>query len=122
VSTGAADDLDRATGIALDMTTRYGMAATLGQRTYAPAPETFLTPTAPRAFAASEVTAREIDVATREIIARADARAREILMRRRAELDAGVTLLLARETLNAEDFEPLRRPAKPADAPALSPP
>jgi cell division protease FtsH len=34
VSTGAADDLQRATDIALEMVTRYGMNATVGQRTY----------------------------------------------------------------------------------------
>ena len=36
VSTGAADDLQRATEIAMEMVTRYGMDETVGQRTYAP--------------------------------------------------------------------------------------
>src|SRR5208283_4195880 len=38
VSTGASDDLQRATQIALEMVTRYGMNETVGQRTYAPPP------------------------------------------------------------------------------------
>ena len=42
VSTGAADDLQRATEIAIEMVTRYGMDAKVGQRTYVPAPESFL--------------------------------------------------------------------------------
>ncbi len=37
VSTGAADDLQRATEIALEMVTRHGMDGKVGQRTYAPA-------------------------------------------------------------------------------------
>ena len=42
VSTGAADDLQRATEIAIEMVTKYGMDAKVGQRTYAPRPQTFL--------------------------------------------------------------------------------
>ena len=42
VSTGAADDLQRATEIAVEMVTKYGMDAKVGQRTYAPRPQTFL--------------------------------------------------------------------------------
>jgi cell division protease FtsH len=38
VSTGASDDLQRATEIATQMVTRYGMNETIGQRTYAPPP------------------------------------------------------------------------------------
>jgi cell division protease FtsH len=41
VSTGAADDLQRATEIALEMVTRFGMDEKVGQRTYAP-PQTVL--------------------------------------------------------------------------------
>jgi cell division protease FtsH len=37
ISTGAADDLQRATNIAIEMVTLYGMAETVGQRTYKPA-------------------------------------------------------------------------------------
>ena len=42
VSTGAADDLQRATEIAVEMVTKYGMNATEGQRTYAPRPQALL--------------------------------------------------------------------------------
>jgi cell division protease FtsH len=118
VSTGATDDLDRATSIALDMVTRYGMNRTVGQRTYAPPQDTYLQTLAPRPVTASEETAREIDVAVRDIIARADERAREVLTRRRADLDAGVKILLTKETLTAAEFEPLRgAPRAPAPSP-----
>jgi cell division protease FtsH len=42
VSTGAADDLQRATEIALQMVTRFGMDETVGQRTYSAPPQPFL--------------------------------------------------------------------------------
>ncbi len=41
VSTGAADDLQRATEIAVQMVTKYGMDPTIGQRIYAPNPQPF---------------------------------------------------------------------------------
>jgi cell division protease FtsH len=47
ISTGAADDLQRATDIATEMVTLYGMAETAGQRTYKPAPQGFLSGQAP---------------------------------------------------------------------------
>ncbi len=64
---------------------------------------------------AAETTAREIDLAVRELVEAAVKRAGEILKRRRSDLEAGVTLLIQRETLTAEEFEPLRQPdaAKP---------
>jgi Peptidase family M41 len=70
VSTGASDDLQRATEIGTQMVTRYGMAETLGSRTYAPPPQPFLTGTMADRVEASEATEREIDIAVRDIVAR----------------------------------------------------
>jgi cell division protease FtsH len=109
VSTGAADDLQRATEIALQMVTRFGMDETVGQRTYSAAPQPFLgTPAS--GVEASETTEREIDVAVRDIITKAFEQATAILRTRRADLDEGGRLLLARETLTADQF-PAIRPA-----------
>ena len=108
VSTGAADDLQRATEIAVEMVTKYGMDATVGQRTYASRPQSFLAAAQDRLVSAAEATAREIDLAVRDLIEAAGARAREILGNRRRDLDAGVVLLIQKETLTAEEFEPLR--------------
>ena len=68
VSTGASDDLQRATEIAAEMVTRYGMVETLGPRTYAPPPQPFLTGTTADRVEASEATEREIDIAVRDIV------------------------------------------------------
>ena len=94
--------------MAVEMVTKYGMDPKVGQRTYAARPQTFLAPAQDRVFSAAEATGREIDLAVRDLIEVGDECAREILERRRADLDAGAELLLVRETLTAEEFEPLR--------------
>jgi cell division protease FtsH len=108
VSTGASDDLQRATQIAMEMVTRYGMSESVGQRTYAPPPQPFLAGTTASSVDASETTEREIDVAVRDLVAKAFGRATDILGSRRAELDEGARLLLAQETLTAEQFPAMR--------------
>ena len=107
VSTGAADDLQRATDIALEMVTKYGMDSTIGQRTYAQKQQTFLQTSQDRLVSAAEATGREIDLAVRGLIEEADNLARSILQSHREELEAGVALLLEKETLTAEDFPSL---------------
>ncbi|MDA9442526.1 cell division protein FtsH [Bradyrhizobium sp. CCBAU 51745] len=106
ISTGAADDLQRATEVAIEMVTKYGMDETVGQRTYAPKPQAFLA-AQDTVVTAAEATGREIDLAVRNLIEEGDRRARDILQRRRADLDAGVELLIANETVTAEQFTPL---------------
>ena len=104
VSTGAADDLQRATEIALEMVTRHGMNATVGQRTYASNPQAFL-PGAPTAVSRpprrlrGRSTWRCATSSPRRSTAPID-----ILKSRRADLDRGAEILLTRETLSADDF------------------
>ncbi len=119
ISTGAADDLQRATEVAMEMVTRYGMDEKVGQRTYAPAPHSFLTLPNANPIAAAEMTSREIDIAVRDLLSEAVERAGEILRTRRGDLDAGADLLLKRETLTADDF-PAIRSAKSAAEPRLA--
>src|SRR5205814_1165945 len=119
----------RATEIALEMVTRHGMDATVRQRVYAPAPQPFLQP-APqdRYINAAETTAREIDIAVRDIVSAAEARAEDMLRRRRADLEAGAALLLTHETVTAADFPAIGRPPEPGPAseprpsPGVTPP
>lgn len=108
VSTGAADDLQRATEIALEMVTRHGMDAKIGQRTYVQPQQSFLPDLGSRRILAAEATEREIDVAVRDIVAEGYERAGVILKSRRQDLDKGVALLLAQETLSAEDYPAIR--------------
>ena len=110
ISTGAADDLMRATDIARQIVTRFGMHPDLGQAVLEPERGGFLGEDklsyAPREH--SEATAREVDLAVRAALDRAYARALELLEARRSDLEAGTRLLLERETITPEDFPPLR--------------
>jgi cell division protease FtsH len=109
LSTGAADDLNKATDIARSIVTRYGMNETLGQMTYDREPALFLPGAFPqgRERDYSEETAREIDCAVRELVAQASERARSVLEQHRAILEAGALRLLERETLTAEELRDL---------------
>jgi cell division protease FtsH len=108
VSTGAADDLQRATEIAIEMVTRHGMNEKVGQRTYALPPQAFLPGVPADRIQAAEITVREIDDAVRDIIAREFARAMDILKSRSLDLKKGVELLLIKETVTAVDFPAIR--------------
>jgi cell division protease FtsH len=123
VSTGAADDLQRATEIAIEMVTKYGMDKTVGQRTYAPRPQVSFLPAQDQVVSAADVTGREIDLAVRDLIAEGDARARRILEGHRQDLEQGVALLIAKETLTAEEFPALRPVAdkEALEVPPLTP-
>ena len=107
ISTGAADDLDKATEIARNMVTRFGMDETLGRVTYQPQRNAFLGDAAlpgwqPHDY--SEQTAREIDCALRGIVDSAYETAAAILSRQHETLEAGAQLLLSRETLSGAEI------------------
>jgi cell division protease FtsH len=109
LSTGAADDLSKATGIARSMVTRYGMNATLGQMTYDQEPALFVPGTFPqgRERDYSDETAREIDCAVRALVEQASQKASSVLAKHRPILEAGALRLLQRETLSAEELSEL---------------
>lgn len=107
LSTGASDDLGKATDIARNMVTRYGMDKTLGQVTYADPQPAFLgdirMPTSENRLY-SDDTARDIDNAIRSLIDGAFSRATEILGQHRDLLDATAVTLLEQETLSADEL------------------
>ncbi len=107
LSTGAADDLAKATDIARNMVTRYGMDEKLGQVAYETEAGGFLdvpTQTLVSERRYSEETAREIDCAIREIVDRAFAKTEEILTEHREMLDEGAAALLDEETLSEDQL------------------
>lgn len=118
VSTGASDDLEHATAIALDMVTRYGMAAGIGNRTLSTTAEPIIGSTsALRAETdAAEETLREVDLAVRDLIEAATQKASSILKLRRTDMEDGVKLLLEQETLSIDDFPALMKEASPLSA------
>ena len=107
ISTGAADDLQRATEIARAMVTRYGMTEELGNVAYETETGRFLgQPIEGGGRRFSESTGREIDIAVKKLIGEAFDTASGILEKRREELDRLAALLLERETLTDEDLPP----------------
>jgi cell division protease FtsH len=115
VSTGAADDLAKATDIARAMVVRYGMAEKLGPVAYGTDNAPLLgVPGAPgfRARDYSEETAREIDCAVRDLVTGALDRASAVLRRHRGALDQGAKLLLERETLSEAELPRLAEAAE----------
>jgi len=109
ISTGAADDLVRATDIARQLITRFGMSAELGQSVLERQNATYLgdrmATVGEKDY--SEQTAREIDLGIRALLDEAYQRAKALLESRRADLDEGARLLLEKETLTPEEFPPL---------------
>ena len=104
-STGAADDLQKATEIARNMVTRFGMVPELGQVSYESEPNRAFGPAsafAPQPRWYSESTAARIDAAVKAIVEAAFAQAAQILAAHRSLLDELSQLLLARETLTGE--------------------
>jgi cell division protease FtsH len=115
LSTGAADDLSKATDIARSMVTRFGMGKELGPVTYETEPTRFLGQAYGSQRLYGEETAREIDIAVRDIVETQFQRARTILAANRALLDDAASTLLANETLSGEQLEGiLARVAKEA--------
>jgi cell division protease FtsH len=109
ISTGAADDLQRATQIATEMVTRYGMDETLGHRAYAPPGDAMLGTVPFQRDQGSEATIREIDLAVRRLVQEAFLRAGEILAKRHDDLAVGAQLLLDKETITADQYPALER-------------
>jgi cell division protease FtsH len=103
LSSGAADDLAKATDIARDMVSRYGMDEGLGYVSFEPQrqplldlPDGFM----PRAPQASPDTLRRMDEAIRELVMAGFTRATQILQTNRPILERGAQALLAQETLD----------------------
>lgn len=116
VTTGASNDLERATKIAKDMITRYGMSETLGLQTYGKRDElVFLgKELGEHEKNYSEEVAAKIDKELAIIIAEAHNRATTIIKKNRKKLDIVAEELLKKETIEASEFEKLMGEISPA--------
>jgi cell division protease FtsH len=120
ISTGAQNDLQRATDIARSMVTEYGMSDRLGLVTYERQrrpmflPETF---SASKAY--SEEKAAQIDEEVSKVIEEAHERVREILSERRKVLDDLAHLLLEKEVVQGEELREMLSKSKPGIAAPL---
>ena len=106
VCTGAISDLQRASSIARDMVTKYGMSEKLGLVTYASEhDEVFLGRSMAQAKPYSEETAAQIDGEVKALLDEAYAKCREILKRDSDKLELVARYLLAFETMDADTFQ-----------------
>ncbi|HKI97882.1 MAG TPA: ATP-dependent zinc metalloprotease FtsH [bacterium] len=107
LSTGASDDLAKATDIARSMVTRYGMDDALGSVAYEAEQNRFLGPLGQQETRRySEQTAHEIDEAIQRLVAEALQRALSILRENESVLLEGAQNLLEHETLDEAELHP----------------
>ena len=106
ISTGASNDLQRATTIARKMVGTYGMSKRLGHVAFnAGSDEVFIGKSMGHTRPYSEKIAAEMDDEIQQILADGYARCTEILKRQREKLEAVASFLLEHETMTAEEFE-----------------
>jgi len=119
VTTGASNDIERATEIARNMVTRWGLSEKLGPLSYTEEDdEVFLGRAVTRHKQVSDETAHTIDEEVRTIIDSAYTRARTILTEHREKLDAMAEALVRYETIDAEQIADImagREPRPPKD-------
>jgi cell division protease FtsH len=121
MTTGASNDFERATAIARDMVTRYGMSTELGPMVYAENEgEVFLGRSVTKTTHMSESTMQKVDGEIRRIIDEQYNVARRILEENRDKVEAMTKALLEWETIDADQIKdimegkPPRPPATPA--------
>ncbi len=108
VTTGAGNDLDRATDLARKMVMEYGMSSQLGPMTYGEREEmVFLGRSIAEHRNYSEAIARKIDGEVRRLIGKAYSKAMEIMSHHREQLDKLARLLIENETLDEQEVEAL---------------
>ena len=108
ISTGAADDLDKATEIARAMITRYGMSEHMGLAVYERDSAPLLGANLPgRSFEFSELTAQRIDDEITRLLNQAMGMAMELVRRYRELVEEGAQILLNKETIDESEIKRL---------------
>ncbi|SSW68471.1 ATP-dependent zinc metalloprotease FtsH [Achromobacter agilis] len=121
MTTGASNDFERATAIARDIVTRYGMTDELGPMVYAENEgEVFLGRSVTKTTHMSEATMQKVDTEIRRIIDEQYGVARKILEDNRDKVEAMTTALLEWETIDADQINDIveGRPPRPPKTPS----
>lgn len=105
ISTGASNDIQRATKTARDMVVKFGMSDDIGPVSYDEGGEVFLGRDYGHSREYSEETAAEIDREVKKILKAQYEKTEQILRQYRAELTRVAELLLEKETISGEEFE-----------------
>ena len=110
ITTGAGNDLEKATDLSRRLVMRYGMSEKLGPRTFGEMEEmVFLGKEITTEKNYSEHVAQEIDNEVHDFIDNAAKNAQKILTERRALLDKIANRLIEKETIEKEEFEGLMK-------------
>ncbi len=110
ISTGASNDLERATEIARDMVTRYGMSEAIGPISFSSGThEIFLGRDYGNAHSYSEAVASKIDEEIKRILAEAYDRCREILRNHQSQVDVLADYLIVHEKIDGDAFDALMK-------------
>ncbi len=104
ISTGASNDIDRASKLARDMAAKYGMCEKLGTVSYDGGEELFIGRNYEKTKGYSEKTAATIDDEVKDIIDRAYAQCKQILTEETEKLEQVVAFLLEHETMSGKQF------------------
>ncbi len=108
ITTGAENDIERATAVARNMVTKWGFSEDLGPLSYDEEDdEVFLGRSISRGKQLSDETASKVDSEVRAIIERNYERARTLLVEHRDSLEIIAKALLARETLSSDQIDAL---------------
>jgi cell division protease FtsH len=122
MSTGASNDFERATKMARDMVTRYGMSDSLGTMVYVDTEQQgMFGPNSSKSV--SELTQQKVDAEIRSLIDSQYALAKSILENHKDKVEAMVTALMEWETIDAEQINDImdgRPPRAPKPAPATA--
>ncbi|MBN1217893.1 MAG: ATP-dependent zinc metalloprotease FtsH [Anaerolineae bacterium] len=106
ITTGASDDLNKATKLARAMVTQYGMSKKLGPLTFGEKDElVFLGKEIGEQRNYSDEIARQIDHEVRRIVGSAYEKAKQLLVENKAKLEEIAQRLLKEETLDSQSFE-----------------
>ena len=105
ISTGASNDLQRATGIARDMVAKYGMSDSIGPVSYAGGQEVFIGRDYEKTKPYSEQTAGQIDAQVQKIMCEAYQRCEQILRDHAERLDKIAGFLMENENMSRAQFE-----------------
>ena len=126
ISTGASNDYERATKIARDMVTRYGMSAEMGPMVYAENEgEVFLGRSVTKTTNMSEETMRKVDAEVRRIIDEQYNLARRLIEEHSDKMHAMAKALLEWETIDTEQLDDImagKEPRPPKDWTPRTPP
>ncbi len=121
MTTGAGNDFERATQMARDMVTRYGMSDILGPMVYAENEgEVFLGRSIATQKNVSEATMQKVDLEIRRIIDEQYALARKLIEENRDKVEMMAKTLLEWETLDSEQVEDIMQ-GRPPRAPKVQP-